>query len=129
MFKPYAGVSTAVLLFTKGSQTENVWFYKVENDGFSLDDKRDAVPGSDLPDLIQKWNKRSVKKMQGRTAKCFYVPKEDIVQKKYDLSVNRYREIEYEEVEYDPPKVILSKLRSLEEEIMKDLNELEEMLG
>ena len=129
VFKPYAGVSTAVLVFTKGGQTDNVWFYKVDNDGYSLDDKRDAIPGSDLPDLVEQWRKRNPKKMQDRTKRCFYVPKQDIVDNKYDLSINRYREVEYEEVRYDPPKVILGQLRDLEEVIMSDLNELEEMLG
>ena len=129
VFKPYAGVSTAVLLFTKGGQTKDVWFYKVENDGYSLDDKRDPIPGSDLPDLVAKWRKRSVKKMQDRTATCFFVPKADIAGNKYDLSINRYREIKYEAQQYDPPKAILGKLRELETGIMNDLDELEEMLG
>ncbi len=129
VFKPYAGVSTAVLLFTKSGETKDVWFYRVENDGYSLDDKRDPIDGSDLPDLTKQWAKRSVKIMQDRKKKCFFVPKGEIVGNKYDLSVNRYREIEYEEVEYDPPKEILAKLRTLEEEIMTDINELEEMLG
>lgn len=129
VFKPYAGVSTAVLLFTKGGQTKDVWFYKVDNDGYTLDDKRDPMKGSDLPDLVSQWGKQNVKKMQDRTAKCFFVPKADIVGNKYDLSINRYREVKYEEQEYDPPKVILEKLRKLEEEILTDIDELEAMLG
>ncbi len=129
VFKPYAGVSTAVLLFTKGGRTKDVWFYKVENDGYSLDDKRDPIPGSDLPDLVKQWRKRSVKKMQDRTAKCFYVPKADIAANKHDLSINRYREIAYEEVTHDPPDHILRTLRWTEAEIMVELQELEAMLG
>lgn len=129
VFKPYAGVSTAVLFFVKGGQTDHVWFYKVENDGYSLDDKRDPVPGSDLPELVAQWRKRNVKKMQDRTAKCFFVPKTDIADNNHDLSINRYREVKYEEKEYEPPKVILAKLRDLEQDILKDLDELEDMLG
>jgi len=129
VFKPYAGVSTAVLLFTKGGKTKDVWFYRVENDGYSLDDKRDPVTGSDLPDLVAQWNRRNVTKMQDRAAKCFFVPKADIAANKYDLSVNRYREVKYEEKQYDPPKVILGKLRELEQSILADIDELERMLG
>ena len=129
VFKPYAGVSTAVLFFTKGGQTDNVWFYKVENDGYSLDDKRDPIKGSDLPDVVAQWRKRNVKKMQDRTARCFFVPKEDIVANKCDLSFNRYAEVPHEEIEYEKPKVILKQLKKLEGEIMNDLEELEAMLG
>lgn len=128
VFKPYAGVSTAVLLFTKGGQTDHVWFYKVDNDGYSLDDKRTPIQECDLPDLVAQWRKKNLKKMQDRTAKCFFVPKADIAANKYDLSINRYREVKYEEQEYDPPKVILAKLRELEKEIMADIDELEGML-
>jgi type I restriction enzyme M protein len=129
VFRPYAGVSTAVLLFTKGGQAKDVWFYKVDNDGYSLDDKRDPIPGSDLPDLVAQWRKRNVKRMQDRTAKCFFVPKADLAGNKYDLSINRYREVKYEEVECEPPKVILGKLREIEAEIMADMDKLEAMLG
>lgn len=129
VFKPYAGVSTAVLFFTKGGQTDNVWFYKVENDGYSLDDKRDPIKGSDLPDVVAQWRKKNLKKMQDRSACCFFVPKEDIVANKYDLSVNRYREVRHEEIKYEKPKCILKKLKKLEGEIMNDLEELEAMLG
>jgi type I restriction enzyme M protein len=129
VFKPYAGVSTAILFFTKGGRTENVWFYKVENDGYSLDDKRDPIPGSNLPDLVQQWKKRSVKKMQDRTTKCFFVPKADIVAQKHDLSFNRYFVQPYVEKDYETPRDILNKLRNIEHEILADINELEEMLG
>lgn len=129
VFKPYAGVSTAILLFTKGSKTDNVWFYKVENDGYSLDDKRNPVKDSDLPDLVTRWKKKDAKKDADKTGKCFFVPKDEIADNKYDLSFNRYAEIAYEEVEYDPPRVILNRLKDLEEDITKDLVELEEMLG
>ena len=131
VFKPYAGVSTAVLVFTKGGITDNVWFYRVENDGYSLDDKREPVEGSDMPDLVKQWKRwksGKAKGMDDRTAKAFFVPKQEIVDNKYDLSINRYREIRYEEVDYEPPKKILGKLRKLEKEIMADIDELEGML-
>jgi type I restriction enzyme M protein len=133
VFKPYAGVSTAILFFTKvggkGIGTENVWFYKVENDGYSLDDKREPIPGSDLPDLVQQWRKRNPKKMKDKTAKYFFVPKGEIAEQKYDLSFNRYHEQKYEEKTYEAPKVILDKLRTLEQEILSDIDQLEAMLG
>jgi len=128
VFKPYAGVSTAVLIFVKGGKTENIWFYDMQADGYSLDDKRDKIKDNDIPDIIEKWLRRDPAKDIDRKAKAFFVPVKEIIDNKYDLSINRYKEIEYEEVEYDPPKVILSQLRDLETEIMANLDELEEML-
>ena len=128
MFKPYAGVSTAILVFTKGGKTDHVFFYDVEADGFSLDDKRDPVDENDLPDALARWRKRSAKKDTDRTAKHFMVPVKEIEEKDFDLSINRYKEAKHEEVKYDPPKKIIAKLRALEAEIAKDLNELEGML-
>ena len=130
VFKPYAGVSTAILLFTKGGQTEHVWFYDVQADGFSLDDKRDPTPDrDDLPDVCVRWAKRNPKKDTDRTAKAFFVPKGDIVGQNYDLSLGRYKEVVHEEVKYDSPKVILGQLKKLEQEIAADLYALEAMLG
>ena len=129
VFKPYAGVSTAILIFTKGSETKDVWFYKVENDGYTLDDKRTPIRANDLPDLVERWHKRNPKKDNDRTKKYFFVPRKEIEENKLDLSFSRYAEVSYEEKEYDPPKEILGKLRSLENEIMQDLDELEGMLG
>ncbi|RJP27763.1 MAG: SAM-dependent DNA methyltransferase [Candidatus Omnitrophota bacterium] len=128
VFKPYAGVSTAVLYFVKGGKTKNVFFYDVQNDGLSLDDKRDPIDKNDIPDVFQRWKKRNPKKDTNRTDKAFFVPIEEIRENKYDLSINRYKEIVYEEVEYDPPKVILKRLNELEEEIHRDLQELEVIL-
>jgi type I restriction enzyme M protein len=138
VFKPYAGVSTAVLVFTKGGKTDQVFFYNVEQDGFSLDDKRTPasdertplgpVEGNDLPDCVERWNQRNPKKATDRTSKCFFVPADEIRGQKYDLSFNRYKQVVYEEAEYDPPKKIIKKLRKLEAEIAKDLDELEAML-
>ncbi|MDY6990080.1 MAG: class I SAM-dependent DNA methyltransferase [Thermodesulfobacteriota bacterium] len=129
VFKPYAGVSTAALVFVKGGETEHVWFYDMEADGYSLDDKREKIEENDVPDTISRWKKRNPKKDTDRKAKAFFVPAQEIRDNKYDLSINRYKEIEYEEVEYEPPKVILRKLRRLEDEIRADLDGLEEMLG
>lgn len=150
VFKPYAGVSTAILLFTKGGNTENVWFYDLQADGYSLDDKRTELKGegsNDLPDAIERWSQYLYLVMEGegvnpceskaealqrlfgdRTQKAFIVPAEDIASNKYDLSINRYKEVVYEEEEYEEPKVILAKLKALETEILADLDELEAML-
>ncbi len=129
VFKPYAGVSTGILLFTKGGQTKDVFFYDVTADGYSLDDKRDKIDVDDLPDCLAQWKKRGgEKKLQDRKAKAFLVPKGEIAENKYDLSINRYKEVVYEEVKYDPPKVIIAKLRKLEKEIATGLDELEGML-
>ena len=132
VFKPYAGVSTAILLFRKTNSggTDQVWFYDMQADGYSLDDKRLPQPGkSDLPDILARWQTRDSEKARERTDQSFLVPKAEIAENDYDLSINRYKEIEYEAVEYDPPKVILERLSTLEEEIARGREELEGMLG
>lgn len=129
VFKPYAGVSTAILFFTKDGKTKDVWFYDVQADGFSLDDKRLSVEENDLPDVRRRWVIRDSKKNRDRTTKAFFVPIDEIRENDYDLSLNRYKEVEHEAVEYDPPKVILERLAALEAEIAKGRAELEEMLG
>ncbi len=129
VFKPYAGVSTAVLVFTKGGRTDDVWFYDVQADGFSLDDKRTPQPDkNDLPDLVSRWTERDPETESDRAEKHFFVPVDDIRSNKYDLSLNRYKETKYEEVEYDLPKTILGNMRELEQEILADIDELEGML-
>ncbi len=128
VFKPYAGVSTAILVFTQGGKTDHVFFYDVGADGFSLDDKRDPVSDNDLPAALERWRKRDAKKDTDRTAKHFMVPVADIEAKDFDLSINRYKEAKHEAVTYEPPKKIIAKLRRLEDEIAKDLSELEAML-
>lgn len=128
VFKPYAGVSTAIVVFSKGGKTDHVFFYDVEADGFSLDDKRDPVSANDLPVALERWRKRSAKKDTDRTAKHFMVPVKEIAGKEFDLSINRYKEAKHEEVAYESPKKIIAKLRKLEAEIAKDLTELEAML-
>jgi len=131
VFKPYAGVSTAILLFTKTNSggTDTVWFYDMHADGFSLDDKRTPQPDkSDLPDLLNRWQHRASEKDRKRTDPSFLVPKAEIAANDYDLSINRYKEVAYEAVEHEPPKVILQRLAKLEAEIAKGRMELEGML-
>jgi len=132
VFKPYAGVSTAILIFTRTDSggTDKVWFYDMQADGLSLDDKREVIKDNDIPDIIeqyQKWQDTG-KGFKDKKAKAFVVDKEDIAANKYDLSINRYKETEYDEVEYDSPQVILDQLEKLEAEIQSDLKELRAML-
>lgn len=131
VFKPYAGVSTAVLLFTKGGETNKVWFYDMQSDGFSLDDKRNKLDNDgDIPDIIEKWRAVKVDKELEPTKedKWFWVEKEDIVSNDYDLSINKYKEIEYEEVVYEKPEVILERIEELEKEILNDIGKLKSIL-
>jgi type I restriction enzyme M protein len=130
VFKPYAGVSTAVIVFTKGGRTDNVFFYDVQGDGFSLDDKREPQPHKDdLPDMLARWQQRDPEKDTDRTRKHFFVTADQIRESKYDLSINRYKETVYEEERYDPPKEILERMMTLEKEIITDMEELRGMLG
>lgn len=142
VFKPYAGVSTAILFFTKtnllgkpgAGGTDHVWFYDMQSDGFSLDDKRTPQPDkSDLPDILDRWKDlRSggqTEATRKRTERSFLVPKAEIAGNDYDLSINRYKEVEYEAVEHDSPREILQRLAKLEVEIAVGRRELEGMLG
>lgn len=151
VFKPYAGVSTAILVFTKTNSggTDFVWFYDVAADGWSLDDKRQPLlsedklgptPGAplsgdeqaknNLPDLLTRWNQRTgTERERPRTAQSFCVPKTDIAAQGYDLSLNRYKEVVHKAIEHRPPKEILAELAKLEEEIQRGMKELEGMLG
>ena len=130
VFKPYAGVSTAILVFTKtgAGGTEKVWFYDMKADGFSLDDKRNPVKENDIPDIIERFHHLDKEEGRKRTEQSFFVPKQDIVDNDYDLSINKYKEIEYVLVQYPPTKEILAELRNLEKEIDQGLDELEKML-
>jgi type I restriction enzyme M protein len=127
VFKPYAGVSTAILVFTKGGRTDDVFFYDVEAEGFSLDDKREPIKKNDLPEALVYWRRRNADKDTDRTAKHFVVPLKEIEEKGFDLSLNRYREKKHEDVKYEPPKRIIARLRDLEAEIASDLCDLEKM--
>jgi type I restriction enzyme M protein len=132
IFKPYAGVSTAILLFTKTNSggTDSVWFYDMKADGYSLDDKRTPQPDkSDLADILARWKRRDAEDSRARTDQGFLVPKSEIAENDYDLSINRYKEVEYEAVEYDPPKVILARLAELEKEIVTSRQDLEGLIG
>jgi type I restriction enzyme M protein len=132
VFKPYAGVSTAILFFTKTNSggTDHVWFYDMQADGYSLDDKRSPQPDkSDLPDILKRWQNRAAETKRARTDQSFLVPKADIAANDYDLSLNRYKEVVHEAVEHDSPKEILTRLAKLEDEIAKGRKELEGLLG
>ena len=132
VFKPYAGVSTAIMIFTKTGDggTDKVWFYDMTADGFSLDDQRQPIKENDIPDIIKRFNNRNSKEEQerARTKKSFFVPKEEIVENDYDLSINKYKEIVVEKKEYEDPKVILKRVIDMENELQQKLKELEEML-
>lgn len=160
VFKPYAGVSTAILFFTKTNDggTDNVWFYDMKADGFSLDDKRtpliknieitteadiideaivhgDIVPSgldnhklNNIPDVIYRWKQRGGESERTRTEQSFYVPVDEIIKNDWDLSINRYKEVVYEEVKYDAPKVILQRIKDLQQAMDKGIADLESML-
>ncbi len=130
VFKPYAGVSTGVLVFTKTGHggTDSVWFYDMQADGFSLDDKRTPVTENDIPDIVARFRDLAGEKDRQRTGKSFLVPKAEIVKNGYDLSINKYKKTEYVPVEYPPTSQILAELRELEAEISKGLEELEGMV-
>jgi type I restriction enzyme M protein len=151
VFRPYAGVSTAILVFTKTGVggTDQVWFYDVQADGISLDDKRDPLLSpeklgcrpkealtaeehqkNNLPDVLARWSEHEGKERERRrTAQSFCVPREEIAGAGYDLSLNKYKEVEHEESVYDPPKKIIAELRKIEADIAKGLDKLEEMVG
>ena len=130
VFKPYAGVSTAVLVFTKtgAGGTDRVWFYNMQSDGFSLDDKRSPLDDNDIPDIVQRFHNLEQEADRKRTEKSFLVPKQEIADNDYDLSINKYKKVDYVPVEYPPTEEILKDLHALEAEITAGLKELEGML-
>ena len=130
VFKPYAGVSTAILIFTKTEHggTDQVWFYDMTADGFSLDDKRVPISENDIPDIIERFKHLENEADRKRTDKSFMVPKADIVDNEYDLSINKYKEIEYIPVEYPPTSEIMANIRELEKQISQEMDELEKLL-
>ena len=130
VFKPYAGVSTAVLIFTKTGHggTDNVWFYDMQADGFSLDDKRSPVQENDIPDIVARFHDLEAEKDRQRTERSFFVPKAEIVENGYDLSINKYKKTEYKPVEYPPTSQIMAELRELEMQISEEMDKLERML-
>ena len=130
VFKPYAGVSTAILIFTKTGHggTDNVWFYDMKADGYSLDDKRTEIKENDVPDIIQRFRNLEGELDRKRTEQSFLVGKKEIVDNGYDLSINKYKEVEYVPVEYPPTEEILDKIMELEREVAEELAELKTML-
>ena len=130
VFKPYAGVSTAVLIFTKTNSggTDKVWFYDMQNDGFTLNDNRTPIEENDIPDIIKTYKNRFNEDNTDKKAKHFFVDVDEIRKNNYDLSINKYKEVEYEQVQYDSPKTILSEIQTLETEVQQGLAELEAML-
>jgi type I restriction enzyme M protein len=128
VFRPYAGVSTAILFFTKDGKTKDVWFYDMQADGFSLDDKRLPVEENDLQDVRRRWGMRDPKKDTDRQSKAFFVPLDEIRATDYDLSIGRYKEIAHEATVHDSPTVILRRLAALDDEIVKGRTEIEELL-
>ena len=135
VFRPYAGVSTAILIFTKTNSggTDHVWFYDMQADGYSLDDKRNQLAAdkhecNNLPDILGRWQNRDREIARERTEQSFLVPKAEIAGNDYDLSINRYKKMFYEQVEHDSPQKILTALKALETEIVQGMEELERML-
>lgn len=130
VFKPYAGVSTAVLVFTKTNSggTDKVWFYDMKADGFSLDDKRSPISENDIPDVVSRFHHLKAEESRSRKEQSFFVPVEEIRQNNYDLSINKYKEIEREKVEYEPVADILTRLEKTEGEYLKGYSELKTKL-
>ncbi len=126
IFKPYAGVSTAILLFTKGEQTKKVWFYDMQADGFSLDDKRTPIKENDLSDILERFENRFEEKNESRLEKHFFVPIEEIEENDFDLSISKYKNIEYKEPNYRDKKVILTELEKENKEIGNLIKELKD---
>jgi type I restriction enzyme M protein len=129
VFKPYAGVSTCILVFTKDGRTDDVFFYDIEADGFSLDDKRDPIETNDLPGCLAAWKDRDAKRDTDRTQKGFFVPSPDIREANYDLSFGRYKQRDYTQQTYGDPRIIFARIKNFHDDISTDLAELEGMLG
>ena len=131
VFKPYAGVSTAIIIFTKTNTggTDKVWFYNMEADGFTLDDKRSPIEKNDTNDIVHRFNNLAQEKNRTRVDKSFFVDKKDIISNEYDLSINKYLETEYEKVVYDNPSVIIKRIDELDSEIEELKKELKSLLN
>ena len=131
VFRPYAGVSTAVLLFTKTDSggTNRVWFYDMSDDGYSLDDKRNRIDADDIPDILLRWKNLDGEANRSRTEKSFLVPVEEIHANKYDLSINRYKEAVYEQKLYSQPHIIIGQIEQLDIERTLLLQKLKLLLA
>jgi type I restriction enzyme M protein len=130
VFKPYAGVSTAIMIFTKtgAGGTDNVWFYDMRADGYSLDDKRNPIEQNDIPDILTRFNDLNSEKERKRTEQSFFVAVDEIRKSDYDLSISKYKEIELEEVHYEKPEIIIKKIKEIETDILSGLDELEKII-
>ena len=130
IFKPYAGVSTAILIFTKSGKggTDEVWFYDMTADGLSLDDKRQKIDENDIPDILERWRNKHIEQYRKRLDKSFYVPIEEIRKNKYDLSINNYKEKIFEEIRYESPMTIITQIFDIEQEKSNALKKLEDLL-
>lgn len=130
VFKPYAGVSTAIVIFTKGGRTDKVWFYDMKADGFSLDDKRNPIENNDIPDILKSWKKCKVDSeiKPEKKDKWFWTDKAEIIENGYDLSISKYKKSEYEQIKYEKPEIIMAKVEELENEILVDIAELKELM-
>ena len=130
VFKPYAGVSTAILVFTKDpAGTDKVWFYDMTADGFSLDDKRSPISENDIPDIVARYKNLKSEENRERTDKSFFVPVQEIVDNDYDLSINKYKKTEYVAVEYPPTSEILDEIESINKQVEEEFKQLKALLG
>ena len=130
VFKPYAGVSTAIMIFTKtnGHKNDKVWFYDMQNDGFTLNDNRNPCEGSNILEILEIFSNLEKEEGNDRTQKSFFVPIKEIEEADYDLSINRYKELVYKETSYDKPEKILEDIESIDKKISKGLKDLKEMV-
>jgi len=131
VFKPYAGVSTAILVFTKTDDggTDKVWFYDMKSDGKTLDDKRQETDKNDIPDILERWKNLELEEERLKTDQSFFVTKEEIEKNEYDLSINKYKEVIYEKVEYESPEIIMGRIDKIDEEIVTLKTELKKLLN
>ena len=131
VFKPYAGVSTAILIFkkTNSGDTDKVWFYDMQADGYSLDDKRSEIKENDIPDIIERFHNLDKEEKRTRSEKSFFVPKNEIVNNGYDLSINKYKKVDYKPVKYPPTSEIYANIMELEKQITTEMKELGVLLG
>jgi type I site-specific deoxyribonuclease len=131
VFKPYAGVSTAILVFANSNneRTDKVWFYDMKIDGYSLDDKRSKLKTSDVPDILARFKNLDGEKDRKRNEQSFFVDKDEIIKNGYDLTINKYKEVEYKKVEYPPTSEIIAEIKKLDREASESLAELEKLLN
>ena len=125
VFQPYSGVSTAILVFTKTNAggTDKVWFYDMKADGYTLDQKRTECKESDIPDIVARWKDLAAEDGRTRKDQSFFVPVDEIIANDYDLSINKYKEVEKVKVEYESPKTVFNRIAKLQDEINAAMEE------